>query len=202
MTSRRNVWAFGLVFVAGVLGSVAAEPGRAREAGNERIVTERRDAEQRKESEREREEGNNGKQPGVAPRPDPFEPFLRDWMSPRHRIQQPTVSGATVSPSPLARSLFPERPAASPNSANSGSAPATQENPYLKAMTAPPPAGVMAGQTQVPAHTRLETRAAGEEGRAAQPTLTAPEAPVRAPSAGYRPPPAKDAKYFPQQKRF
>lgn len=141
-----------------------------------------------------------------AAAPNPLAPFLERWLSARERGARPENA-----PSPLtsdASGRLRPAPLNSPVSRSMPTAPAAsaqQDNPYVAAMSlseraAPDP-------NPVPAMTPSGLsdsgrRAPAEETRVVAPTLTAPEAPERSVDPTYRPPPSRDAKYFPQQKRF
>ncbi len=146
---------------------------------------------------REREEAS-------SPAPNPLAPFLDGWLSARNASSRlgenpalPSVPGRISSgASKAADSSVLIRP-----SANS------KGNPYIAAMpghrTEAEPALKAAPETTKTSPLSLaRPQTSSDESRVVAPTLIAPEAPPRTPEPTYRPPPASDTKYFPQQKRF
>lgn len=134
----------------------------------------------------------------ATPVVNPLEGYLSDWMRPRDRALlrgEPTASPnsaeswrrlATTSPTP-------RRPAPKPT-------PGTA-NPYIDAMNAAANTSPTTSATAAPV-TPANTGAPSLAPTSAAPSLIEPEAPAPPPPTRYQPPPASDAKYFPQLKRF
>lgn len=156
---------------------------------------------------RDPEPRREGRSPAPVAAPNPLAPFLERWLAggkPGAReAARPGAPGTragertTLAPAPAPRVVPPMTPGA----------PAAAANPYVAAMeeterlAALPSTPTEAAPAVSPAPASRPP-SANEETRVVVPTLTAPEAPERPVDPTYRPPPSRDAKYFPQQKRF
>ncbi len=188
MRVRRSI--LGLTILLCSAAVAVAASTTAAPAGPERSAT----ADARAERDRSSPQAEWSRSSAPA---NPLEPFLRQWIDPRHRVAAamterkdgtalPTL---TTSPRPASDS---REPVTIPPT---GTGP-VETNPYVAAMNASAPSGATPATTLVaPTATRTNAPAPAS---AASP----PDAPPPVPSSGYRPPPARDAKYFPQQKRF
>lgn len=129
-----------------------------------------------------------------SPAANPFEPFLKQWIDPRNRTAVAVAEGSAGAVSLTLPSQGSQSQSALKDDGKVSLGAPGSPNPYLAAPTPPP------SQKQSPA----APAAAGSDtaSNTAAATLTAPESPVSTSSSGYRPPASKDAKYFPQQKRF
>lgn len=194
MTRARRPWIAMLAALAGAAPAIAAEasPSTAPTGG----VTRAADRSGRTPGESARSEPGQPKPVSGAKSAvvNPFEPFLKQWIDPRNRPALAVAKDpAGAAPLPLPPTVI-RPPSTSDPTRNVASGESKESNPYLVAST-PPPARPQ------PQPSPASTVSSGGVD-AAPATLTAPESPLSPPSSGYRPPPPKDAKYFPQQKRF
>lgn len=138
---------------------------------------------------------------------NPLAPFLERWLSVRDSAGRKIAATAPRSSPAGDRAAAPLVPERAPPVVLSPGAKSSPANPYLEAMVASAPVATTdhappsdsAPSAPPPS---LAPSPATDEARVVAPTLTAPEAPERRPDPAYRPPPSRDAKYFPQQKRF